>query len=112
MFKGELEEVIPKIEDTVRIVKHFKKCYMDHKAKLQYYFDLVKEKNTEPNKSLDPECLDGLQISPRSPRSETNKTVFWEFPNELVFARYDRFVERMELVDVSVPCYDAHCTST
>ena len=95
-----MEEVIPKIEATVRIVKHFKKCYMDHKAKLPYYFDLVKEKQTEKSRALDAENLDGLEISPRTPRKD--QIIFWEFPNELVFCRYDKFIARMELVNVSL----------
>ncbi|XP_013396327.1 dynein beta chain, ciliary isoform X2 [Lingula anatina] len=67
IFKGEVEETIEKVRETVEILKYFQVTYEEHKAKLKDYF-----KNGDPKE--------------------------WEFAPQLVFSRYDTFVQRVETV--------------
>ncbi|KAJ8318719.1 LOW QUALITY PROTEIN: hypothetical protein KUTeg_003810 [Tegillarca granosa] len=68
IFKGELEETIDKVRKSVDVLHAFKDTYEEHKSKLKSYF---------------PEGAEAHE---------------WEFTPKLVFARYDKFVERVETV--------------
>lgn len=68
LFKGELEETIGKVRKSVEVLHIYKETYEDHKNKLKSYF--------------------GEGEEPRE----------WEFTPKLVFARYDKFKERVETV--------------
>ncbi|XP_033732158.1 dynein beta chain, ciliary-like [Pecten maximus] len=68
IFKGELEETIEKVRKACDVLNAFKATYEDHKNKLKSYFP----EGTEPR--------------------------LWEFAPKLVFARYDKFLERVETV--------------
>ncbi|CAH1795230.1 unnamed protein product [Owenia fusiformis] len=67
IFKGELEEVIVKVNGAVNILNAFRKSYEEHRANIKDYF-----KEGEPKE--------------------------WEFAPQLVFARFDKFVEKVETV--------------
>jgi len=71
LFKGEIEETIDKVRKACDVLKGFKEEYEVHRKKLSEYFKDDKE-----------------------PRE-------WEFTPKLVFARYDKFCERVETVKVS-----------
>ena len=71
LFKGEVAEVIDKVKKSCEVLDCFRKQYDEHKAKIATYFK------------------DG-----REPRE-------WEFASELVFARYDKFHERVVTVKVN-----------
>ncbi|WAR03796.1 DYHC-like protein [Mya arenaria] len=68
LFKGEVEEVIGKVRKACDVLKGFRDEYEVHRKKLSEYFKDGKE-----------------------PRE-------WEFAPQLVFARYDKFCERVETV--------------
>jgi dynein heavy chain len=70
LFKGEVEETIDKVRKACDVLKGFKEEYEIHRQKLSTYFKDGKE-----------------------PRE-------WEFAPKLVFARYDKFCERVETVKV------------
>nr|KAG5690881.1 hypothetical protein BaRGS_028913 [Batillaria attramentaria] len=69
LFKGEVEETIDKVRKAVRVLHAFRDAYEDHRQKLKTYF----KDGAEPKE--------------------------WEFAPDLVFARYDKFVERVEVVE-------------
>lgn len=71
LFKGELEETIEKVRKAVDVLHVYRETYEDHKNKLKSYF--------------------GEGEEPRE----------WEFAPKLVFARYDKFTERVETILVS-----------
>ena len=71
LFKGEVEETVDKVRKAVKVLHAFKEQYEEHRQKLKTYFK------------------DGQE-----PRE-------WEFTPDLVFARYDLFVKRVETVAVS-----------
>ncbi|GFN78401.1 dynein heavy chain 9, axonemal, partial [Plakobranchus ocellatus] len=68
LFKGEVEEVIGKVQKSVEVLNIFRATYNDHKEKLASYFK------------------DGA-----TPRE-------WEFSSDLVFSRYEKFTERVQTV--------------
>ncbi|KAL8567548.1 hypothetical protein ACOMHN_054362 [Nucella lapillus] len=68
LFKGEMEETLDKVRKAALVLKAFKQKFEDHRHKLPTYFK------------------DG-----QDPR-------LWEFAPDLVFARYDQFVHRVETV--------------
>ncbi|KAK3091630.1 hypothetical protein FSP39_021358 [Pinctada imbricata] len=68
IFKGEVEETIEKVRKACAVLKAYKDTYEDHRERLKSYFP----EGTEPR--------------------------LWEFAPKLVFARYDKFVERVEIV--------------
>ena len=70
LFKGEVEETIDKVRKAAKVLHAFTELYEDHRQKLKTYF---KEGGTVRE---------------------------WEFAPELVFARYDLFVQRVETVEV------------
>jgi len=73
IFKGEVEETIEKVTKAVGVLHSFKKTYEDHKGRVKSYFP------------------------------EGSEAKEWEFAPELVFARYDQFVNRVEIVKVNNP---------
>lgn len=70
IFKGEIEETIEKVRKACNILDAYRNTYEDHKERLKSYFP----EGTEPR--------------------------LWEFAPKLVFARYDKFVERVKTVRV------------
>ncbi len=72
LFKAETEESIEKIRQTFITLDAYQKTYNEYKEKVESYF-----KNGSPPK-------------------------LWEFAPKLVFARWDRFIERMNMIRVSV----------
>ena len=70
LFKGEVEEVIGKVQKSSEVLATFRNTYNDHKEKLTSYFK------------------DGA-----TPRE-------WEFSSDLVFSRYEKFTERVQTVKV------------
>lgn len=77
LFKGEPEESIEKIETCFTTLQIYEKCYKVHREKVLDYF-----KN-------------GLQ------------PMAWEFSQKIVFARWDLFMERMNMIRV---CLLMGCT--
>ena len=73
LFNGEVEETIDKVRKAVKVLHAFTDLYEEHRQKLKTYFK------------------DGETVRE------------WEFAPELVFARYNLFVERV--VTVEVRCY-------
>lgn len=71
LFKGELEETIEKVRKSVNVLHVYRETYEDHKDKMKSYFG------------------DGEDARE------------WEFAPKLVFARYDKFTERVETILVS-----------
>lgn len=71
IFKGEIEETIEKVRKACNVLDAYRNTYEDHKERLKSYFP----EGTEPR--------------------------LWEFAPKLVFARYDKFVERVKTVRVS-----------
>ncbi|XP_043931285.1 dynein axonemal heavy chain 11-like [Protopterus annectens] len=65
LFKLELEEGLEKVQETADIFKCFKNCYMLHKEKTLQV------------------CVDEEKLEP------------WDFPEQLVFARFDRIMNRL-----------------
>lgn len=72
LFKGEVEETIEKVKTALQILNAFRSTYEEHRAKIKSYF------------------ADGEEVKE------------WEFAPELVFHRYDKFVERVETVKVNI----------
>ena len=72
LFKAETEESIEKIRQTFTTLDAYQKTYNEYKEKVESYF-----KNGSPAK-------------------------LWEFAPKLVFARWDRFMERMNMIRVSI----------
>ena len=70
LFKGEVDETIVKVRTASDVLTAFRDTYEEHRAKLKSYFP----EGTEPRE--------------------------WEFAPKLVFARYDKFCERVETVKV------------
>jgi dynein heavy chain len=71
LFKGEIEESMEKIRITYNSLEAYQKAYNEYKVKVGLYFK-----------------------DDRQPRE-------WEFTPKLVFARWDRFMERMHMIRVS-----------
>ena len=71
LFTGEIEEVVGKISSCLKTLTAFRDSYEEHKAKISTYY---KEGQTVKE---------------------------WEFAAPLVFARYDKFVERVTTLQVS-----------
>jgi dynein heavy chain len=69
LFKGEPDESVEKIRTCFNVLNTYEKCYDSHKAKLLSYF---KE--------------GGLEAKD------------WEFSRKMVFARWDKFMERMNMI--------------
>jgi dynein heavy chain len=72
LFKGEPEESVEKIRTTYNTLEAYKSSYEKHKAKVKSYF-----KNGQPAKE-------------------------WEFTPKLVFARWDKFMEKMNMIRVII----------
>ncbi|XP_062567134.1 dynein beta chain, ciliary-like [Saccostrea cucullata] len=68
IFKGEIEETIEKVRKACNVLDAYKNTYEDHKERLKSYFP----EGTEPR--------------------------LWEFAPKLVFARFDKFMERVKTV--------------
>lgn len=71
LFKREPEESIEKIRVCYQVLREYEKAYKTHKDKVLTYF-----KNDMP-------------------------PMAWEFSQKLVFARWDKFMERMDMIRVS-----------
>ena len=72
LFKGEVEEVIGKVQKSAEVLNMFRNTYNDHKEKMASYF----KDGAEP-------CE-------------------WEFSSDLVFSRYEKFTERVQTVKVNI----------
>ena len=72
LFKGELEESTEKIRITYNALDAYEKSYHEYKEKIGSYF----KNDTQPK--------------------------LWEFAPKLVFARWDRFMERMNMIRVCI----------
>jgi len=70
LFQGELEEVVLKVSSCLKTLKAYRATYEEHKAKLPSYYK----------------------------EGETVKE--WEFAAPLVFARYDKFCDRVKTLQV------------
>jgi dynein heavy chain len=70
LFKGEPEESVEKIKNTYNTLDAYKNSYEKHKASVKKYF-----KNGHPVRE-------------------------WEFSPQLVFARWDKFMEKMNMIRV------------
>ena len=71
LFTGELEEVVEKVSSSLKTLHAFRDSYEEHKAKLKTYF------------------------------KEDQEVHEWQFAAPLVFARFDKFVERVTTLKVS-----------
>lgn len=72
LFTGELEEVVAKVGNSLKTLQAFRASYEEHKAKLRTYY------------------------------KEGEKVHEWEFAAPLVFARFDKFVDRVGTLRVSL----------
>ena len=70
IFKGESEECIEKVETTIRVLKEYKLQFENTRNNIDSYFK------------------DGAKV------------IKWEFSSDLVFTRFDQFIQRLELVQV------------
>ena len=106
LFKGEHEETMPRVEVALKIVRAFRQCYMEHRARLPTYFDMVRE-NLGTDDPLDDGSTpqDGAETEEAGTSSgagvKKKKLIYWEFSPQLVFCRYDKFIARLELIMVS-----------
>lgn len=66
----EPEDIKEKVQKTVNLLYTFKETYEDHKAKLHTYF------------------------------SDDQEPLEWEFTPKLVFPRFDKFTDRLEMIIV------------
>ena len=71
LFKGEVEETILKVTQALEVLKYFKQKYEECRANIKNFF------------KGDAEVKE------------------WEFAPQLVFSRFDLYVERVEIVKVS-----------
>ena len=71
LFKGEPEESLEKIQVCFGIINGYQKSYLAHKSKIKEYF-----KNGMPVRE-------------------------WEFTPKLVFARFDKFMEKLDNIRVT-----------
>ncbi len=71
LFKGEIEESSEKVRQVYEILQAYKNTYEKYKEKVKTYF-----KGDQPAKE-------------------------WEYSPKLVFARWDSFMERMNMIRVS-----------
>jgi len=78
LFTGELDEVLLKVSGCLKTLHAFRQTYKEHKAKLETYL----KEGVKANK--------------------------WEFADALVFARYDKVVERIETLKVCL-IESTHC---
>ncbi|XP_078083834.1 dynein axonemal heavy chain 11 [Mustelus asterias] len=65
IFKVEIEEALEKVQLTIHVLKSFKNCFHQHRLKLFQYY------------------------------SHTTEVKHWDFPTQMVFARFDRFLDRL-----------------
>jgi hypothetical protein len=72
LLKGEADETIPTVKRALKILYAFRQAYFEHEAKIASYFPAHKE------------------------------PVLWNFPPQMIFARFDKFVELLETVEVGV----------
>ena len=72
LFKSEAEEALEKTKNSLKVLREFKIQFENTRNSIDKYFK-------------DPE-----------------KVKKWEFSNDLVFTRYDQFVKRLELIEVSI----------
>ncbi|XP_077979817.1 dynein beta chain, ciliary-like [Glandiceps talaboti] len=68
IFKGEAEESLEKTRTAINVLRVFRDTYDEHRAKLKTYF----KNGNEPRE--------------------------WEFASPMVFARMDKFMERLEIL--------------
>ncbi|XP_067892376.1 dynein axonemal heavy chain 11 [Heterodontus francisci] len=65
IFKVEIEEALEKVQLTIHILKSFKNCFHQHRLSISWYY------------------------------SNNMEVKLWDFPTEMVFARFHRFVDRL-----------------
>lgn len=97
IFKGEVEETLPKVHTAIRIMNAFKKCYDEHRLKIKDYF---KNGNNSQQQEQQPQ-ENGQENGDQSPKSEEPKEQEWLFVPELVFHRFDKFMQRVDMIRVS-----------
>ena len=103
IFKGEVEETIEKVRTALKILHAFKKTYEDHRAKIKDYFTGGGQQDQQQDQE---EGGEGQQEGEGGQQKQgdgegENGVKEWEFAPQLVFHRYDKFVERVETVMVS-----------
>ena len=94
-----MEEALEKVLCTLKILNSFRSAFREFKGKLNSYFDNV-------NYTLidDPKYLEGRDDELREvgikkkKKQRKTKPKNWEFQEELIFKRYDAFVERLTLI--------------
>lgn len=74
LLKGEPQETLPSVKKALRVLNNFSHAFTEHKEKLHTYF------------------TDSSLARP------------WDFPHEMVFTRFDKFVGLVETVVVSGGC--------
>ena len=72
LFKGEIDETVEKIRTTLNALNAYAKTYNEFKGKIGSFF----KNGSQPK--------------------------LWEFSPKLVFARWDKFVERMFMIRVCI----------
>ena len=87
VFKGEIEETIHKIQKAISILKYFRSIYAQyakHRVAKMFAAAHPQQNTTDTNNS------DGEQAA----------TAAWSFPDELVFYKFDAFLQRLHVVKV------------
>ena len=95
----EVEEALEKVTVTLRIFNSFRSAFREFKAKLTDYFDNANFKIVDDpryNEAIDDDLRDIRTKRKKKQRETKPKT--WEFQEELIFKRYDAFVDRLVIV--------------
>lgn len=70
----ECEESLEKVKGALMVLRGFKNLHSEHRDKLKDYF------------------------------KDGREPILWEFASSMVFTRMDKFIERLEILEVSVDC--------
>ena len=95
----EVEEALEKVTVTLRIFNSFRSAFREFKAKLTNYFDTANFKIVDDpryNEAIDDDLRDIRAKRKKKQRETKPKT--WEFQEDLIFKRYDAFVDRLVIV--------------
>ena len=99
LFQVEVEEALEKVTVTLRIFNSFRSAFREFKAKLNDYFDNAKfdvVDDPKYNEAIDDDLKDIRAKRKKKQRETKPKT--WEFQEDLIFKRYDAFVDRLVIV--------------
>ena len=106
IFKGEVEETIEKVRTALKILRAFKQTYEDHRAKIKDYFtqngggDSGQQQQQQQGEEGQEQGQQESQQQSKGESGDDEEAKEWEFAPQLVFHRFDKFMERVETVMV------------